>query len=97
MKRVEFCVGVKSEDGEVEEWYSVSGQFHIIKYGGVKGRVVAFFKPVGWKSFGMGVRHVKGRDGFIEKVEYGSVEEAVRDCEEFFDRYGGEAVEGATL
>ena len=77
-----------------KDWISKGGQFHIVEYS--SGSIRAYFKPLGWKSFGMGVRHISYL-GEIKTVSYDSVKAAKSDCQEFFNRFGSEANEGKTL
>ena len=90
---IEFETGLMS-DGD-RDWISKGGQFHIISYG--SGSIRAYFKPRGWKSFGMGVRHISDYRGDLETMSYGSFEDAVADCQKFFDEFGSDVDEGATL
>lgn len=46
----------------------------------------------------MGVRHHFDEHGeVLDTVSYDSVEKAQADCQEFFEVFGNEAKEGATL
>jgi len=90
---IEFEPGLMS-DGD-RDWISKGGQFHIVSYG--SGSIRAYFKPRGWKSFGMGVRHITSRYNEVETMSYGSFEDAVADCQKFFDEFGSDVDEGATL
>ena len=95
---IEFEPGLMS-DGD-RDWISKGGQFHIVSYE-CSGSIRAYFKPSGWKSFGMGVRHIMDKRRWHGEsqttMSYGSFEDAVADCQKFFDEFGSEAHSGATL